>query len=75
MERIKVLTAALALREFTVDELVSFSGVNRNTVRSVLERSPGIVEQLGAAAPDGPGRPAAPLASRPWPLRRRHHRR
>jgi chaperonin GroES len=64
MERIKVLTAALALREFTVDELVSFSGVNRNTVRSVLERSPGIVEQLGAEAPDGPGRPAAKWAVR-----------
>lgn len=64
MERIKVLTAALALREFTVDELVSFSGVNRNTVRSVLERSPGIVVQLGAEAPNGPGRPAAKWAVR-----------
>jgi hypothetical protein len=62
MERIKVLTAAVALGEFTVDELVSFSGVKRSTVRSVLDRNPDIVEQLGAEAPDGPGRPSSKWA-------------
>lgn len=59
MERIKVLTAAVALGEFTVDELVSFSGVKRSTVRSVLDRDSHIVEQLGAEVPDGPGRPSS----------------
>jgi chaperonin GroES len=62
MERIKVLTAAVALGEFTVDELVSFSGVKRSTVRSVLDRNPDIVEQLGAEAPAGPGRPSSKWA-------------
>lgn len=59
MERIKVLTAAMALGEFTVDELASFSGVKRSTVRSVLDRDSSIVEQLGTAVPDGPGRPSS----------------
>lgn len=59
MERIKVLTAAMALREFTVAELASFSGVKRSTVRSVLDRDSDIIEQLAAEVPDGPGRPSS----------------
>lgn len=59
MERIKVLTAAVALGAFTVDELVAFSGVKRSTVRSVLNRSMDIVEQLGPEAPERPGRPSS----------------
>ena len=39
MEQLKVLVAALALREFTVDEISGLSGVNTSTVRSVLKRN------------------------------------
>ena len=39
MEQLKVLVAALALREFTVDEISDLSGVNTSTVRSVLKRN------------------------------------
>lgn len=57
MERTKVLAAALALREFTVNELAGLSGVNRHTVRTVLDRDRDIVEKLDSVAPAGPGRP------------------
>lgn len=59
MERIKVLTAALALREFTISELAAFSGVNIHTVRTVADRNKDIVEKLDPMSPAGPGRPAA----------------
>jgi hypothetical protein len=43
MEQLKVLAAALALREFTVDEISGLSGVNPRTVRSVLRRHPSLI--------------------------------
>lgn len=45
MEQLKVLAAALALRDFTVDELSGLSGVNPSTVRSVLNRNAALVRR------------------------------
>jgi hypothetical protein len=38
VERLRILTAAAALGEFTVGQLAAYSGINENTVRSVLRR-------------------------------------
>lgn len=62
MERVKVLSAAAALRDFTVDELVALSGVNANSVRSVLKRSPEFVHRLGATHDGQRGRPSTKWA-------------
>lgn len=62
MERIKVLSAALSLREFTVDELAALSGVKPTTVQSVLTRSPSIVERTGSEGPGRRGRPSTKWA-------------
>lgn len=72
MERVKVLSAALALGEFTVDELVSLSGVRRSTVRSVLRRSlnSGMVKRSGAEGTGRLGRPPARWAIRDCPATR-----
>jgi hypothetical protein len=45
-ERYKVLSAILALREFTVPEVANFSGVKRNTVRTVLAREPNLLDEV-----------------------------
>lgn len=57
MEQVKVLSAALALREFTVDELSALSGVKQTSVRSVLNRNPELVHRTGAAQASERGRP------------------
>jgi len=46
-ERYKVLGAVLALREFTVADLATFSGVKANTVRTVLAREPDLLVDVG----------------------------
>ena len=46
-ERYKVLGAVLALKEFTVADLATFSGVKPNTVRTVLGREPELVDEIG----------------------------
>jgi hypothetical protein len=61
-ERLGILAAAAALREFTVPELIAYSGANANTVRKVLSRA----EESGVLfekvenpdKPSGQGRPA-----------------
>jgi hypothetical protein len=66
VEQLKVLAAALALRDFTVDELSGLSGVNPRTVRSVLRRNPSLVCRVGqrsagksaVSAQPGRGRPS-----------------
>ena len=60
MERLRILAAAAALREFTVAELVAF-GANDNTVRSVLRREGELFEAVakGGSRRAGKGRPAA----------------
>jgi hypothetical protein len=65
VERLKVLAAALALRDFTVDEISGLSGVNTRTVSSVLQRSPSLFSRADAqtggesavSAHSGRGRP------------------
>ncbi len=63
MEKIKALSAALALRRFSVEQLSGLSGVNPNTARAVLRDSQFLRQENGAApAPDqgrGRGRPPA----------------
>lgn len=51
MERLKVLAAALALRTFTVEEIAGLSGVNPQTVRSVLGRNSALIRHLEGPAP------------------------
>ncbi len=63
MERLKVLSAALALREFTVDEVATLSGVKPKTVRSVLGRNLDVVQRLESTSQGLRGRP-----SRRWAL-------
>jgi hypothetical protein len=46
VEQVKVLAAALALRDFTVDEISGLSGVNTSTVRSVLKRNAKLVRRI-----------------------------
>lgn len=62
MEKIKALSAALALRRFSVEQLSGLSGVNPNTARAVLRDSEFLRHDRGGAqAPDqgrGRGRPA-----------------
>jgi hypothetical protein len=59
MERLRILAAAAALGEFTVEELVAFSGANENTVRAVLRRERELFEATGAEPSGGQGgRPA-----------------
>jgi hypothetical protein len=50
MEQVKVLSAALALREFTVDELSALSGVKATSVRSVLNRNLELVHRISPSA-------------------------
>lgn len=61
MERLKVLSAALALREFTVNELAALSGVKPNTVKSVLDREE-FVQRLGSTGSGRRGRPSTKWA-------------
>jgi hypothetical protein len=63
MEQVKVLSAALALGEFTVDELVALSGVNASSVRSVLKRSPELVHRVGPTTLGRRGRPSIKWAT------------
>lgn len=58
MERLRILGAAAALREFTVAELSAFSGANAETVRSVLRRDAELLEIAQGESDGGPGRPA-----------------
>lgn len=63
MEQVKVLAAALALRDFTVEEISGLSGVNTKTVRSVLQRNPELVRRADkrdatVSVGRGRGRPA-----------------
>lgn len=58
MERLKVLSAALALREFTVDEVATLSGVKPKTVRSVLGRNLDVVQRLESTSQGLRGRPS-----------------
>jgi predicted NBD/HSP70 family sugar kinase len=52
--RLKILAASVALREFTIPELVAYSGANENTVRSVVHRDSKLFEpapgKVGEAA-------------------------
>ena len=57
MERMKVLSAALALGEFTVEQVAALSGVNSKTVRSVLDRNPDVVQRVGSTSLGRRGRP------------------
>jgi len=54
-ERYKVLGAMLALGDFTVPELVQYSGVNQQTVRTVLVRERRSLKALGAEKGGGRG--------------------
>jgi hypothetical protein len=45
-ERLKILGAAAALREFTVTRLASYSGAKQDTVRSVLRRDSQLFERV-----------------------------
>jgi hypothetical protein len=47
MERYKVLSAMLALKEFTVEDLAYFSKVKANTVSTILARESSFVQELG----------------------------
>jgi hypothetical protein len=63
VERLRVLAAALALQDFTVDEISGLSGVNENTVRSVLKREARLLRRAderddAPIFPRGRGRPA-----------------
>lgn len=49
MERVKILAASVALREFTIPELVAYSGAKERTVQSVLLRETGLFERLSDA--------------------------
>jgi hypothetical protein len=62
MEQVKVLSAALALGEFTVDELSALSGVKATSVRSVLNRNSELVHRTGSAQPSHRGRPSTKWA-------------
>jgi RNA polymerase primary sigma factor len=60
-ERLSILAAAAALREFTGPELAAYTGANPNTVRQVLHRerdNRGIFEQVGRSRGFGRGRQA-----------------
>lgn len=54
-ERLRVLAAAVALGEFTYEELRAFTGANPHTVRSVLQRED-VLEVVGVER-GGRGRP------------------
>ncbi len=58
MERLRILAAAVALREFRADELCAFAGANAETVRSVLRRDTEIFDVISTETKGGPGRPA-----------------
>lgn len=47
MEFYKVLAAMLALKEFTVNDLASFSKVKANTVNTILARKSHLLQELG----------------------------
>lgn len=49
MERVKILAASVALGEFTIPELVAYSGAKERTVQSVLLRESGLFERLSDA--------------------------
>lgn len=49
MERVRILAASVALREFTIPELVAYSGSKERTVRSVLLREKELFERLSDA--------------------------
>lgn len=55
LERYKVLGAMLALKRFTVEDLVRFSEVNATTVRTVLKRDEKYLKDLGRRASGQPG--------------------
>ena len=60
-ERLSILAAAVALREFTGPELAAYTGANPNTVRQVLHRereNRGTFEQVGRSRGSGRGRQA-----------------
>jgi hypothetical protein len=57
MERLRILAAAAALNEFTVSELVAYSGANENTVRNVLHRDRGSFGVVPKKPTSGTGRP------------------
>lgn len=58
MEQLRVYRCALALGSFTITELADYSGVNRNTVRSlVTSRRRADFEVVGKEQPSGRGRP------------------
>ena len=57
MERMRVLAACLALREFTISEVIAYSGANENTVRSVLRRDSELFEELPERRGTGTHRP------------------
>jgi predicted ArsR family transcriptional regulator len=63
VERIKVLAAALALREFTADDIAELTGVKPHTVRNVLNRSPDVVRRLPSKSPGRRGRPTTGWAT------------
>jgi hypothetical protein len=46
LEKLKVLSGALALNEFTIAELTRYAGVKEQTVRTVLNREQGVFEEL-----------------------------
>jgi predicted NBD/HSP70 family sugar kinase len=47
LERYKTLGAMLALGEFSVSELAALSGVRESSVRTIMRREKGYVEQIG----------------------------
>jgi hypothetical protein len=55
LERYKVLGAMLALKQFTVEDLARFSGVNPTTVRTVLNREAKYLHEAGRRATGQPG--------------------
>jgi hypothetical protein len=58
MKRLRVLASALALGDFTIAELSVYSGVNENTVRSLIGRERHRFEQSEGHGEREPGRPA-----------------
>jgi hypothetical protein len=55
MERLRILASAAALGDFTVDELVAYSGANENTVRAVLRRDSEVFDASRDEATAGTG--------------------
>jgi hypothetical protein len=58
LERLKVLSGALRLKEFSVRDLARYSEVNEHTVRTVLDRRNDLFEELRR---DKTGRPGGSL--------------